>query len=90
MFQEFTGKQYLKIDIANNFGHDKLLWQERIDWFDAHEAQLMTLLPKAEKPALCYAGIQAWEAMKAGLPSGLSNLAGCLLIWPADPGLPDG
>ena len=70
MFQEFTGKQYLKIDIANNFGHDKLLWNERIDWFDAHEAQLMTLLPKAEKPALFYAGIQAWEAMKAGLPSG--------------------
>lgn len=76
-FQTFTGAQYLKIDIANNFGKDgqgraldKLTWNERIEWFDAHEHELDSLVAKAENPALFYAGIQAWKAYKAKEPSG--------------------
>lgn len=68
--QLFDGKTYLKIDIANNFGLDKKTWQERIDWFDRNEHRLMEVLPQADEPALYYAGVQAWNATKAGKPSG--------------------
>lgn len=68
--QTFTGKEYLKIDIASSFGLDKQSWDDRISWFDANEPNLMALLPQAETPALYYAGIQAWEDTKAGNPSG--------------------
>lgn len=70
MFQEFTGKEYLKIDIANNFGLDHLDWNDRLEWFDANEHQLHALVPQAEEPALFYAGILAWDDTKAGKPSG--------------------
>ena len=84
-FQTFTGAQYLKIDIANNFGKDgqgraldKLTWNERIEWFDAHEHELDSLVAKAEKPALFFAGVQAWQAYKAKEPSGYAiSLDGC-------------
>lgn len=68
-FQTFTGKQYLKIDIANNFGLDKENWDTRLAWFDDNEHRLMDLLRQAEEPALYYAGIQAWEKVKEGKPS---------------------
>lgn len=68
--QEFTAREYLKIDIANNFGHDKLNWDERIDWFDSHEAQLEKLTKEAEEPALYMAGVQAWRDVQAGKPIG--------------------
>lgn len=68
--QKFTGSQYLKIDIASNFGLDKKTWNERISWFDNNHHRLMELMPKADNPALFFAGIQAWEAFKQGKPSG--------------------
>ncbi len=68
--QRFTGKDYLKIDIANNFGFDKKNWDERIDWFNSNEYQLEKLLKQAETPALYYAGIQAWNQAKNNQPSG--------------------
>ena len=54
----------MKIDIANNWGLDKLKWDERIEWFDQNESQLDTLVNKADSPALFYAGVQAWKAHK--------------------------
>ena len=75
-FQQFTGLQYLKIDIANNWGLDKLKWDERIEWFDQNESQLDTLVSKADSPALFYAGVQAWKAHKAGQPSGYPKVIG--------------
>lgn len=84
-FQTFTPAQYLKIDIAGNFGKDdqgrtleKLKWDERIEWFDRHEGELDNLLSKAENPALFFAGVQAWRAYKAKEPSGYPiSLDGC-------------
>lgn len=69
-FQTFTGPEYLKIDIASNFGYDKQTWDERIAWFDTNKHQLHALVSQAEEPALFYAGILAWEAYNAGKPSG--------------------
>lgn len=66
MFETFTPKQYLKIDVANNFGLDKDLWQDRIKWFDENETQLETMARQADEPALYSAGIAAWRNVNKG------------------------
>ena len=66
--QTFSGKQYLQIDIANNMGLDKEDWNTRLNWFQQNEHRLIELVPEAEDPALMYAGILAYEKMKAGEP----------------------
>ena len=69
-FQEFTGRQYLAIDIANSFGLDKKLWAERLAWFDQHETQLEDMIQQAKEPALYYAGVKAWRDVCQGKPIG--------------------
>ena len=69
-FQTFTPKEYLKIDIANNYGLDKDEWDQRIAWFDQHEHELRELVVTADEPALFFAGILAWENVLAGKPIG--------------------
>ncbi|MDR5839360.1 DNA-directed RNA polymerase [Caballeronia sp. LZ034LL] len=64
--QKFTGLQYLKIDIASNYGLDKKTWDERLAWFEAHKDQLHEMLATAETPALYFAGVQAYEKALAG------------------------
>jgi hypothetical protein len=58
------------IDIANSFGLDNKNWDVRLDWFKQHEDHLIEMLPQAKEPALFYAGIQAWENVKATKPIG--------------------
>ncbi len=72
---EFTPIDYLKIDIANNFGLDKLDWQERISWFNdlnnpSDPGYLDMYLKEAESPALFFAGVQAYRDALKGVPSG--------------------
>lgn len=68
--QKFSGMDYLKIDIASNFGLDKETWDTRLAWFDQHEDRLLDLIKEAKEPALFYAGIQAWNAAQRGEASG--------------------
>lgn len=68
--QLLTAREYLKVDIANNYGLDKKTWDERIAWFDENEANLLNLVDEAEESALFYAGVNAWKDMKAGKPIG--------------------
>ena len=68
--QTFTGMQCLAMDIASNFGLDKLDWDARLAWTAEHEDHLEDLLPKAEAPALYYASVQAYRAAQQGKPSG--------------------
>lgn len=70
MMQKFTGIQYLKIDIANSYGHDKLNWEERIKWTEVHEDELEELVTQAKDPAMYYAGVQAYRKAQLGQPSG--------------------
>ncbi|QIG67740.1 RNAP2-like RNA polymerase protein [Rhizobium phage RHph_Y38] len=66
--QLFSGVQYLKIDIANNFGLDKKNWDQRLQWFDDNEDKLGALVQQAEEPALYYAGVQAYKQHLEGKP----------------------
>ena len=68
--QLLTAREYLKVDIANNYGLDKKTWDERIAWFDENEANLLNLVDEAEDSALFFAGVNAWKDMKAGKPIG--------------------
>lgn len=68
--QLFTPAEYLKIDIASNYGMDKSTWNERIEWFDDNQNNLLQLLSQAKEPALYYAGVLAWEDTQSGKPSG--------------------
>lgn len=68
--QLLTAREYLKVDIANNYGLDKKTWDERISWFDENEANLLNLVDEAEESALFYAGVNAWKDMKADKPIG--------------------
>jgi len=68
--QTFTALQYLKIDIANSYGHDKLTWNQRIAWFDENEDRMGELMPKAKEPAMFYAGCKAYIDAMSGTPSG--------------------
>lgn len=75
--QTFTAIEYLKIDIANNYGKtedgldlDKEDWDVRIAWFNVNEHKLDKLLKTADNPALFFAGVRAYKDARAGKPSG--------------------
>jgi hypothetical protein len=68
--QTFTGREYLAIDIASNFGLDKKSWDERLAWFDLHESNLEEMLPEADTPALYFAGVQAYRKTQRGEATG--------------------
>ena len=70
MFQKFTPKEYVKIDIANAYGHDKISWMDRINWFDVNHDNLDEMIQSAKEPAMFYAGLQAWRDVQFGRPSG--------------------
>ncbi len=60
--QEFTPEEYLKIDIATNFGLDKENWSDRISWFENNKHHLNDFLDQAEEPPLYYAAVKAFQA----------------------------
>lgn len=84
--QELSPLEYLKVDIASNFGTsslvggrdlDKLDWNDRIEWFDQTIPNignglvtLESLTQEADEPALFYAGVKAYYKALAGEPSG--------------------
>ena len=68
--QEFTGLQYVKIDIANQFGLDKELWDDRIAWVDDNEAKLEEYATKADNEILYRKAVYALRDAQAGKPSG--------------------
>lgn len=69
---EYTGYQYILIDIANQAGLDKKLFEERIQWVEANMADLEALTPtigKKEQP-LYVKAVLALRKAQAGLPTG--------------------
>jgi len=69
--QTFTGKDYVRIAIANAYGLDKELFETRIEWVSSKSMEeLYALVEKADEPPIMYAGILALEDAMAGRPSG--------------------
>lgn len=90
--QSFTAFEYLCIDIANAFGLDKKVFQERIQWVQTNIDKLETFIDEATDPALYIKAVLAMRQVQAGKPTGhlisldavcsglqiMSALAGCM------------
>jgi hypothetical protein len=68
--QTFTGWQYLLIDLANQFGLDKLLFEERIKWAEDNLDNLEALAEHAETKPLYHKAVMAIRDAQAGKASG--------------------
>jgi DNA-directed RNA polymerase len=70
--QTFNGIEYVKINIANCYGHDKMVWKDRIDWVDNHTIEnLKSMAEDADSPMLYLKGLCALEDALEGIPSGM-------------------
>lgn len=70
MFTEYTPIQYLAIDIANQFGLDKLCYEDRIQWVKTNINKLEDLAPEAEEYHLYIKAVNALRMTQRGLPVG--------------------
>lgn len=60
------GMYWLKVDIANHYGLDKLSFDERVAWVDRHESILEGIFHLAEEPLLYTEAVKAYRAAEAG------------------------
>lgn len=74
MMQKFTAYEYIKIDLANQFGMDKTNWDVRIDWATKFIEQPITVIDEkiraAKEPILALKAYNAIKDAKAGIPTG--------------------
>lgn len=64
-FKEYSGMQYLAIDIANQNGLDKLTYEERIQWVKDNLDDLESFVPEDPKTFFLY--IKAVAALRAAM-----------------------
>ena len=76
--REYTGYQYLLIDAANQYGKDKDLFEERIQWATDNIGNLEMLADQAETYPLYMKAVMAIRKAQAGIPTGhLVGLDAC-------------
>ena len=68
--ETFNGKEYLAIDIANNFGLDKESWKDRINWVVSNYNDLESFTDQADDKFLFIKGVKALRATDKGEPTG--------------------
>lgn len=72
--QQFTGMEYVKIDVANQYGLDKLTWDERIEWVNTGMTKGTLFeqenLDKAKNPVRFLKALRALTSAISGKPSG--------------------
>jgi hypothetical protein len=66
--ETFNGTEYLKIDIANCYGLDKLNWDERIEWTNDHYSHLENHQCDAKHPILFGKAVRAMRIVETGEP----------------------
>lgn len=64
--QYLTGFNYLLVDLANQAGHDKLLWDQRIGWAMDNWADLDTIETPAKERPLYLKALMAIRAAQRG------------------------
>lgn len=70
MFKSYSAIEYLCIDIANHFGLDKLLFEDRIQWVKDNYAKLEGYTDVAEESALYKKAVHELRQVVAGKPTG--------------------
>jgi DNA-directed RNA polymerase len=69
--QTFSGLDYTKIAVANAFGNDKDVWDDRIDWAEKFlEKQSAHTMRKADEPFLMRKAVNAYNDAVAGKATG--------------------
>lgn len=68
--QRFSGFQYLLIDAANNFGLDKLNFEDRLAWANENLDKLESLTQEADNKPLFIKATLAIRKAQQGIPSG--------------------
>lgn len=75
---------YLRIDIASQFGLDKLTWNERIEFVHDNKSVLEDGIGLAKKPLLYAKAVNAYREVQAGKPTnhiiGLDASSSCVQI----------
>jgi DNA-directed RNA polymerase len=67
----FSGQDYIRINIANCMGKDKVVWEERLDWVKSNEHQLDSFVEEADEPYQYIKSVLALDEAKAGRSTGL-------------------
>ncbi len=76
--KSYTGYEYLLIDAANQYGHDKMLFEDRIQWATDNLDILESLVNTAETKPLYMKAVQAIRKAQKGIPTGhLVGLDAC-------------
>lgn len=68
--QTFTGFEYLMIDVANNFGLDKEIFDDRLQWVKDNFNDLETKADEADSKPLYLKAVQAIRKAVKGEPMG--------------------
>lgn len=67
---KYSGYEYMCIDIANQYGLDKELFETRIQWTQDHLGELESLADKADCQPLYKKAVMALRKAQAGIPTG--------------------
>lgn len=70
MFKQYTAIQYMAIDVANNYGLDKMEFEDRIQWVKSNQDCLEALADKAEDKPLYIKSVNHFRKALKGLPTG--------------------
>jgi hypothetical protein len=74
----YSGWQYLLIDAATHYGHDKATFEQRISWAEMNLHQLEALAEFAETKPLYIKAVMAIRKAQAGQPTGhMVGVDGC-------------
>ncbi len=68
--QYFSGRDYIFMDVAGNFGLDKELFETRIKWTEDNLDNLESLMDQADDPIMYIKSVMALREAQQGIPSG--------------------